>query len=138
METLKDLINEHGPLLIDKLECIGFSVDQANNFLPEAGKAIDHVLSTGHIDFQTLFSGVEMELLLNRFDVNMIATKIGIDASQVIHGMMCIWPFLVKTLLVKTKELADPQLFFINGIESNKHSSFEKLRNFFLINTKFI
>jgi len=132
MDTLKDLINEHGPLLIDKLECIGFSVDQANNFLPEAGKAIDHALSTGSIDFQALFNDVEMEPLLNGFDVNTIATKIGIDASQVINGIMRIWPFLVQRLLVETDELADPQLFFINGMENSKHSSFEKLRKNFL------
>jgi len=132
MDTLKDLINEHGPLLIDKLECIGFNVDQANNFLPEVSKAIDRAFATGSIDFQALLNEVDMELLLSRFDANAIATKAGIDTNHVVNGIRSIWPFLVQRLVTKVDILANPQSYFSRGMESINQSSFEDLRKTFL------
>lgn len=91
MKAITDLISNNSSTLISSLSNLGFSQEQAEQFLPEAGKNIMTQLTEGNID---------TESILKNIDVAAIAEKTGIDPSLAASGVTS----LIPDLLAKFKE----------------------------------
>ena len=94
MEILKNLISEHGPSLISTLTENGFTADQAQQFLPEAAQGVSGAISDGGIS-ELLSGGDESVIastIMNKIDIESIASKVGIDSSQASSGLTTLIP----------------------------------------------
>ncbi len=93
MDMLKDLLANHSSELIDSLSESGFTVDQAQEFLPEAGQGVKDALGAGDIvsllgsDTDTVVSS-----LLEKVDISAIAERLGLDETMVSNGFEVLIP----------------------------------------------
>ena len=93
MDMLKDLLANHSSELIDSLSESGFTVEQAQEFLPEAGQGVKDALGAGDIvsllgsDTDTVVSS-----LLEKVDISAIAERLGLDETMVSNGFEVLIP----------------------------------------------
>ena len=97
MDMLKDLLANHSSELIDALSESGFSVEQAQEFLPEAGQGVKDALSGGDMvsllgnDSDTIVSS-----LLEKMDITAIAERLGLDETMVSNGLEVLIPKVME------------------------------------------
>jgi len=90
------ILSSQGPELLKTLEGVGFSADQAEQFLPEAGQQIAGALSGGGLE--NLLGSADIGTLLERVDVADLASKLGIDGGLVGSGLNAILPQIMEAL----------------------------------------
>jgi hypothetical protein len=91
MELISKLISEHGSELIASLTGKGFSQEQAERFLPEAGNSVADAVSG--------LSGLpDADSILGKIDIGALAQKTGIDSSLVSNGLSALVPMLLSRL----------------------------------------
>jgi hypothetical protein len=97
-ELFNDLISNHHADLIDTLVNSGFSLDQANRFLPEAGQGIVEAFGDARdlvelvrVDTETAVSSVQ-----SKVDTPSIASKAGVDESMVNKGYAVLIPKVLE------------------------------------------
>jgi len=89
MDLISDFITDKGSELISTLIDLGFSQDQAEQFLPEAGKNVMSLIGEGQTDIDSI---------LDNINISALAEKIGIDSSLVSNGLKSILPTLLEKL----------------------------------------
>ena len=129
MEILKNLISENGPALIDKLQGAGFSIGQANDFLPNFGNAVSAAISSGNLDVSNLNSLPDLNAILNCLDIDSLATRTGIDTQNVTDGISQIWPLLSQTI---QKAMPNVKSLFNNNQDENVNSAIGNITKSFL------
>ena len=100
MNFIKECFEEHGRVLMDELGRVGFSINQAIDFLPEAvssisastkdpcvAQAIDNLLTD---DSSHLLSTINMEVIVQ---------KLGLNSELVMSGFRVITPFCLNSFL---------------------------------------
>ena len=97
MDMLKDLLANHSSELIDSLSESGFSVEQAQDFLPEAGQGVKDALSGGDV-VSLLSSDTDsiVSLLMEKVDIAAIAERVGLDEAMVSNGLEVLIPKVVE------------------------------------------
>jgi len=93
---IKEILSGHGPELLKTLEQVGFSAEQAQQFLPEAGQKIAAAVSGGGLG--DLLSGDAVGGLLENVDVASLTSKLGIDSGLVRSGLNAIVPQILEGL----------------------------------------
>jgi len=94
MEIIKNLINEHGSTLMSTLTESGFTADQAQKFLPEAAQGMSDAISGGGIS-ESLSGGDAGDMastIMDKIDIESIASKVGIDSSLASNGLTALIP----------------------------------------------
>ena len=89
MDFLKDLLAEKGGDLLQGLVNSGFSQEQAEQFLPEAGTSLASAVSQGASDEKSI---------LNAIDIGALAEKTGLDSSLVNKGLQALLPLVLNQL----------------------------------------
>lgn len=92
MDTIINaLIKGKGSDLLSGLVGSGFTQDQAEKFLPEAGKSISGALSGGE-------SVSDTDSILSKIDIASLAAKVGIDSSMATKGLKSLIPLILSKL----------------------------------------
>ena len=89
MDILGTLLNDKGSELLSGLVSSGFSQEQADKFLPEAGSSVMSLLGEGDLDIAAI---------LEKIDIAALAEKVGIDSSLAQAGLEKILPMLMEQL----------------------------------------
>ena len=89
MDILKSIVGDKTMgVLVSGLIGRGFTRDQAERFLPEAG---GHVISA----IKTENSDTDVDSIIGTMDVERMASTIGIDSSMISNGLQYIIPGLM-------------------------------------------
>ena len=97
MDLLNNLISNHSSELISTLTDSGFNTEQAQNFLPEAGRGVTEALSGGNLsELLTGDTNALMSTILEKVDVAGIASRLGIDESMVNEGLSALVPKVME------------------------------------------
>lgn len=91
MNILTTLLADKGSDLIANLTQEGFSLEQAQRFLPEASKALMAVLSRGD-------EGMDLGATLGKLDIAGLAAQTGIDAGLASNGIRALLPSIADKL----------------------------------------
>ncbi len=93
-DILRDLISNHSAELISTLTESGFSRDQAENFLPEAGQGIVDAFGDSSQLIELLGSDTNTVVasILEKIDIGGVASKAGLDESMVNTGFSALIP----------------------------------------------
>ena len=94
---IQQLITQLAPTLLAKLQETGFSTDQAEQFLPEAGESIAGNVGAGDL-VSLLAGGDPVAAILEKVDIGALASKLGIDSGLATQGLQSILPQLVEGL----------------------------------------
>lgn len=109
MDFLAGILKEHSGDLVSKLtEHAGFTEDQAERFVPEAGEAVLASLKDGgsEVDLESpATSERSIESLLGGIDADALASKVGIPSEQSIGGLKAILPMLLSLISSKAGAL---------------------------------
>lgn len=89
IDIVSKLLSDKGPQLISSLQEQGFSLDQAEKFLPEAGKQVFDLVTSGNIDTDSI---------LGKIDIASLANVVGADNNLISNGLQSILPSLVEYL----------------------------------------
>ena len=97
MDLLNNLISNHSSELVSTLTDSGFNTEQAENFLPEAGRGVTEALSGGNLsELLGGDSSALMSTILEKVDIAGIASRLGIDESMVNNGLTALVPKVVE------------------------------------------
>ncbi len=100
MSFIKECFEEHGRVLIDKLQDAGFSVNQVIDFLPEAASDIERTMcSSGSSESIDNSIPDNSEFFMNLHNVDLVEHKYGVSLEQVKKGFEIINPFFIETFL---------------------------------------
>lgn len=106
MDFIKECFEKYGGTFAEKLQEVGFSTDQASQFLPETASAImQRVQDTGIEKTMAVLLSEEPTQLLNFNNIEDIAKKLGMNSVQVTTGLEAITPVMSKVLSQKNKDL---------------------------------
>ncbi len=98
MIFIKECFEENGRVLIDELGMVGFSVNQAIDFLPEAAWSIENLTripgAARTINNLPLNDSLK---LIDTINMEAIEQKIGLNSDQVKSGFEVIAPFFLKS-----------------------------------------
>ncbi len=98
MDLLKGILQEKGAELVSQLTGqIGFSRDQAERFVPEAGSAVVDSIKgqAAELDLENLTSAENVQALMGGIDAGSLASKVGIPASLSESGLKALVPSLL-------------------------------------------
>lgn len=106
MHLINQCFDEHGSILSKILQDAGFSIDQADNFLPEAALGIvESILRTSVFQtFSPLLSDYPSKSKIT-IDINTIAKKLDMSSGQVTSGLHAIAPILLRIYSQKREEI---------------------------------
>lgn len=128
MDFIKKFIEEHSKELTDNLTSSGFSVEQAKQFLPEAASGIMSVSQNHGVDkLVTAFSSGQQDDLLSMVNIDNIASRVGIDVSQVISGFESIIPVITDYFSQKSGGLGGALSSLAAGSADDLLGSVKKL-----------
>ena len=99
MDFIKELISSQGSGLVSELSSAGFSMEQAQDFIPEAGNSVLDALKG--MDASSLLdadSATQTESLLGNIDVAGLAEKFGLDSSLAQGGLEKLIPVVMGFL----------------------------------------
>lgn len=97
MDILNDLLANHSSELTHSLSESGFSAEQAQEFLPEAGQGVKDALSTSDM-VALLGSDTDsiVTTLLEKVDTTTIAERAGLNEAMVNHGLEILIPKAIE------------------------------------------
>lgn len=109
MDLLAGILKEHSGDLVSKLtRHAGFTDDQAERFVPEAGGAVLKSLKNGgsEVDLESpAATERSIESLLSGIDAEALASKAGISPAQSLGGLKAILPTLLGLISSKAGAL---------------------------------
>jgi hypothetical protein len=92
MDILKSLIGDKTMgVLVSGLIGRGFTRDQAERFLPEAGSSVISAIKDTN-------NGADVDSILGTIDIPDLASKIGVDSSMITNGLKYIIPGLMDLI----------------------------------------
>ncbi len=91
MDILQSILGDKAGEMISGLVGKGFSQEQAEKFLPEAGSSIVSA-------FENSGGNSDADSILGNIDLSAIASKLGIDSNLVDQGMKFILPTILGQL----------------------------------------
>ena len=94
---IQALLADQGPELLEKLQQVGLSQEQAQNFLPAAGDQVSNALSGGG-GISALLGGGGVEDILKNIDIGEIAEKVGIDSALAEKALHALAPMVMEKL----------------------------------------
>ncbi|MBC8211890.1 MAG: hypothetical protein H8E21_12580 [Gammaproteobacteria bacterium] len=112
MEIIKQLFEEHGSELTQKLEATGFSTEQAGKFLPQAASSFAE--SAQSADLGAVISSLSAGTG-EHFNIEVIAQKLGMNSDMISAGISAIAPVFLPHLMHKNAGVAGT----IAGLASN-------------------
>jgi len=102
MEILSKLISEKSSELVSSLVNGGFTKEQAENFLPVAGKSVINTIDgrsgLNLNNLSNLLASGQTDSLLEKIDITDLASKTGLEASLIYNGFHSLLPTLMKLL----------------------------------------
>ena len=108
MDFIKKCFDENSSEFAEKLTNTGFSVDQAEVFLPETATSIMQYIKNAHLEdvIKVLLSD-DPSQILNSVDTGAIVNAMGINSDQVTTGFEAIAPVLSKVFTERSNEIVD-------------------------------
>ena len=98
-QMVQQLINQHGAEFVRSLVAkAGFSVDEAQSFLPVAVEKLVAALQGGGLDLGGLLGGGGVTSLLAQLNAGEIAADSGIDEAKATAGLGELAPNLLSAL----------------------------------------
>ncbi len=91
MDFLKDIISSHSPDFLSALTESGFSSEQAEEFLPDAGQSVTEAVKT--TDLTDLLGGdasTAISSILENIDISSLAERLGMDETMVDTGITAL------------------------------------------------
>lgn len=107
MDFLESILKEKsGDLLGTLTGGAGFSAEQAEKFLPEAGSNVGQALvsKASDLDMSDLASASNIGAILGGIDVAGLARKVGVSTEQGTNGLNALLPMLLGFLGDKGKD----------------------------------
>ncbi len=102
MKILSQLISEKNTELVSSLVNGGFTKEQAENFLPEAGKivinTIDGRSGLSLIKITNLLASGQTDSLMDKVNITDLASKTGLESALVYNGFHSLLPAVMKLL----------------------------------------
>ena len=98
MNFLQDILQEKGGDLIAELTGkAGFSAEQAQNFLPEAGSSVGAAMASraSDLDMGDLTSAANIGAIMESVDIGQLASRVGVSAEQGTQGLTALLPMLL-------------------------------------------
>lgn len=114
MDILKELISSKGAGLMTELAGKGFSAEQAEKFIPEAGSRIMDALPG--LDLGSLLksdTSTQISSVIGNIDIAALAGKLGLDAGLAQGGLEKLIPIAMSFL--KDNEAAAGLLGMLGG-----------------------
>ena len=91
MDFIKDLISSHSSDFLSALTESGFSHEQAEEFLPEAGQSVtEAVKTTGLTDLLGGDASTVVSSILENIDISSLAERLGMDETMVDNGITAL------------------------------------------------
>lgn len=116
MINIRECFEENAGAFTRGLQAAGFSVEQADKFLPEAASGI--LESTNESGITQLIAGFASggpAKLLSEINVDAIADKLGTDADQVSSGLVAIMPVLSSVMSDKSEGILEAVSYLAGG-----------------------
>ena len=104
MNFIEEFFTRNSGVLVDRLQAAGYTFEQASRFLPEASSEV--LRSFRYKDVDAIIKALSMEKpneLLGSVDVDRLAEKLGMNASQAKQGFELIAPIMAKAFLVNRR-----------------------------------
>jgi len=102
MEILSKLISEKSTELVSSLVNSGFTKEQAENFLPEAGKSVISTIGSERglnvNNVSNLLASGQIASLMEQIDITDLASKTGLDALLIYNGFNSLLSTLMDLL----------------------------------------
>ena len=98
MDFLEGILKEKAGELIGQLTGkAGYSTEQAEKFLPEAGSSVASVLaaSASKLDLEDLTSAANVSTIMKGVDIGGLASRSGVSAEQGKQGLTALLPMLM-------------------------------------------
>lgn len=98
MDFLEGILKEKGSDLIAELTGkAGYSTEQAEKFLPEAGSSVAAVLAerASDLDLGNMASAANVSAILKGVDIGGLARRSGVSAEQGAQGLTALLPMLM-------------------------------------------
>jgi hypothetical protein len=98
LDFLTEILKDKGAEMVSALTSkAGFSTDQAEKFVPEAGSSAVEVLKSKalSLDMENLASPGNISAILGGVDVAALARKVGVTADQGSKGLTTMLPMLL-------------------------------------------
>lgn len=129
MDFLKQLIGDRASQLTASLAGEGFSAEQAQRFLPEAGESVKTaIVNSGGLDLNSDQDSM-ISSLLNKIDIGALAGRTGLNASLVTKGLGSILPTLLSAVKDKLGSGGDLLALLAGGGDAS--NMLGKLKSFF-------
>ena len=99
-EVIRTLINGKADMMLNDLQDIGFTPDQAGSFLAETSSKTLSVLkdSANKFEFTTASEISLISMLMDKIDASAIGARVGIKSELANNGLQTILPSIVSTL----------------------------------------
>ncbi len=108
MDVIKACIEEYKFEFTRKLESVGFTRDQARNFLPETATGISGLTENSYIAERMVdLLTTDTSALLSGLNVGAMSDRVGIQPAKVISGLQAITPLLNRILSDKRRSMVD-------------------------------
>lgn len=107
MDFLEGILKERsGDLLGALTGGAGFSAEQAEKFLPEAGSKVGQVIASkaSDLDLSDMASASNIGAIMSGLDVAGLASKVGVSTEQGTNGLTALLPMLLGFLGDKGKD----------------------------------
>ena len=95
-ELIEKLIGEHGGAWLEKLSGLGFSMEQAKEFLPASLEAIVDRFQNGGFDLSSLLGNLDVDSILGKLDLGALAQKAGVDEGLAQNGLKELIPDIAE------------------------------------------
>lgn len=109
MDFLNEILKDKGAEMASALTSkAGFSADQAEKFVPEAGSSAVEALKSkaSSLDMENLASPGNISSILGGIDIGALAGKVGVTADQGSKGLTTMLPMLLGLMGSKAKGMA--------------------------------
>ncbi len=117
MNLIDTFLAAKGSTLVSELTSSGFSMEQAQKFLPEAGQQLIKSLQSGNVDLMKVATDENtLSSMLDGIDIASLASRFGVNEEAVRGGLMTTIPVLVDFLKKNGGALASG---LISGLKGN-------------------
>ncbi len=102
--SISTLIDDKADKMLNDLQDVGFTPDQATGFLAETSNETLNVLRhrANSIEFRSATEMSLISMLMDNMDASSIGSRVGIDSQLADHGLQTILPSIVSTLANRT------------------------------------
>lgn len=128
MEFIKQCFTEHDGVFMEKLKEIGFTPDQASQFLPLAATEIsESVNNSGATKIISDLMSDGPSSMIASLNIESLAQKLGMNSDQVGSGMNAIAPALTEIMTNNSEGLVNAAASMAWGSSEGLINSTKKL-----------